>query len=245
MPLVPESGSNPYAVRSITDQVAHAVRHKIRDEGLLPGHRLGREQDLAQEFGVSKPTMREALQLLSAVGLIRSSRGPGGGVIVERTFEETLSHSLSDRIATMLDINATTLGDLLDARLAVELPIVRLAAVRIDDATIAILHGTVDEIAADPRSSISADGRFHRTIAEATHNRMLRATIDWAFQVLQPRVYEAVPPEAMRGVLVAQHRAIVDALASRSPDAAAHAMQNHIEHVRTLLDRHLAPVHTR
>ena len=71
--------------RSISEQVADAIRVYIQEQGLGPGDRLGREEDLARQFGVSRPTLREALRLLSSSHLVRASKGPGGGIFVAAT----------------------------------------------------------------------------------------------------------------------------------------------------------------
>ena len=64
------------------------IQHYVQDEGLAPGDFLGREEDLAAEFGVSRPTLREALKLLSSGNLIRATKGPGGGIFVAHTAEQ-------------------------------------------------------------------------------------------------------------------------------------------------------------
>ena len=70
--------------------------------GLAPGDRLGREEDLARRFGVSRPTLREALRLLSSAHLIRASKGPGGGIFVAATPEQGLGMKRGRMVASML-----------------------------------------------------------------------------------------------------------------------------------------------
>ena len=75
----------------------------MQTEGLSPGDRLGREEDLAREFGVSRPTLREALRVLSSAHLIRASKGPGGGIFVAATPEQGIGLSVSASVASMLE----------------------------------------------------------------------------------------------------------------------------------------------
>ena len=103
--------------------MAAQIQHHIQAEGLEPGDFLGREEDLAAEFGVSRPTLREALKLLASGNLIRATKGPGGGIFVAHTAEQGMSRSLSDAIAMMLETGAVTLEELLDARLLLEVPL--------------------------------------------------------------------------------------------------------------------------
>ncbi|MEA2455227.1 MAG: hypothetical protein QOI45_1489, partial [Thermoleophilaceae bacterium] len=77
--------TRPRLIRGASEQVAVQIQHYIQDEGLEPGAFLGREEDLAAEFGVSRPTLREALKLLASGNLIRASKGPGGGIFVAHT----------------------------------------------------------------------------------------------------------------------------------------------------------------
>ena len=70
------AGSARRAIRAASEQVAVEIQHYIQQEGLGPGDFLGREEDLAAEFGVSRPTLREALRLLASGNLIRATKGP-------------------------------------------------------------------------------------------------------------------------------------------------------------------------
>ena len=103
-------------IRGASEQVAEERQRAIAGRGLVPGDRLGTEEDLAREFGVSRPTLREAVRLLASVNLVRATKGPGGGVFVARTPEQGMGRTVSDAIARMLDANATTIVELLGRR---------------------------------------------------------------------------------------------------------------------------------
>src|SRR3954469_7734653 len=106
-----------------SEQIAMQIRQYLEERHLQPGDRLGTEQELADEFGVSRPTLREALRLLSASQLIRVGRGRSGGIFVARTPNEGMRHNLSESIAMMLAAESVTMEELLDARLSLEVPI--------------------------------------------------------------------------------------------------------------------------
>ena len=95
-----------------SEQVAVKIQHSIQADDLAPGDFLGREEDLAREFGVSRPTLREALRMLSSGNLIRANKGPGGGIFVAHTADQGISVSLSNAIAMMLETGAATLEEL-------------------------------------------------------------------------------------------------------------------------------------
>ncbi len=122
----------PANVRGASEEVAMQIQHYIQREGLAPGDFLGREGDLAEQFGISRPTLREGLRLLSSGNLVRASKGPGGGIFVAHTAEDGMSRSLSEAISVMVETGAVTLEELLDARLLLEVPLAGRAAQEVD-----------------------------------------------------------------------------------------------------------------
>src|SRR3954447_22932457 len=109
-------------------QIAMEIRRYLERRGLQPGDRIGTEQELAAEFGVSRPTLREGLRLLASSHLIRVGRGRSGGIFVARTPNEGMSRNVSESIATMLAAQSVSLSELIDARLFLEVPLAGLAA---------------------------------------------------------------------------------------------------------------------
>src|SRR5262245_60284861 len=186
-------------IRGASEQVAVALQHRIQEAGLGPGDFLGREEDLAAEFGVSRPTLREALKLLASGNLIRANKGPGGGIFVALTADKGMSRSLSDAIAMMLETGAVSLQELLEARLILEVPLAGQAAYRADADTIRALRAALAE------EDLAA---LHRIVAAAAGNRMVQAFTDWVFEVLQPALM-AVIGEAV------VHSAVVDRKSTR------------------------------
>src|SRR3954465_4669874 len=109
-------------------QIALAPRPPLEREGLQPGDRIGTEQELAAEFGVSRPTLREGLRLPASSHPIRVGRRRARGIFVARTPNEGMSRNVSESIATMLAAESVSLSELLDARLFLEVPLAGLAA---------------------------------------------------------------------------------------------------------------------
>lgn len=230
---------NSKPIRAASEQVAVQIQHHIQREGLGPDDFLGREEDLAAEFGVSRPTLREALKLLASGSLIRANKGPGGGIFVARTAEQGISRSLSDSIAIMLETGAVTLGELLDARLMLEVPLAGHAAHRADAALVEGLREAVQaEAAADPddlEALAMADGQVHRTIAAAAGNRMAEALIGWVFEVLQPSLMVVLHGAVLQSAIIEQHEALVAAMEKGDPARAERAMKDHLLYLRDVL----------
>jgi GntR family transcriptional repressor for pyruvate dehydrogenase complex len=226
-------------IRGASEQVAVQLQHHIQDEGLGPDDFLGREEDLAAEFGVSRPTLREALKLLASGNLIRATKGPGGGIFVAHTADQGISLSLSNAIAMMLDTGTTTLEELLDARLLLEVPLAGLAAYQPDEATLERLRAAVEAVNAaepdDAEAIAAADAEIHRTIAAAAGNRMIQALTGWVFEVLQPRLIEVLQPAVVHAAVVDQHEALIAAIDKGDPARAERAMKDHLLYLRDVL----------
>lgn len=222
-----------------SEKVAVEIQHSIQADSLAPGDFLGREEDLAKDFGVSRPTLREALRILASGNLIRANKGPGGGIFVAHTADEGISVSLSNAIAMMLETGAATMEELLDARLVIEAPLAGLAAYHADDAAKERLRVAVEAEAAadqdDPDSLGSADAEIHRTVAAAAGNRMLQALVGWVFEVLQPQLVTKIHEAVVHSAVIDQHRALLRAIERGDPARAERAMKDHLLYLRDVL----------
>jgi DNA-binding FadR family transcriptional regulator len=221
-----------------SEQVAQEIRRYLAAGDLRPGERLGTEQELAAEFGVSRPTLREGLRLLQSSHLIRASRGPGGGIFVASTPEEGMSRNLSESIAAMLETDTVSLEELLDARVCLEVPLAERAAERATAATGRELRAAIEEASGNHPASEAfriADTRFHRVIAVTAENELLRAFTSWTLDVLQPSLIDTLGDAIDGDAILDQHRAIVRAIESKRPDPAGQAMRRHLEYLRELV----------
>jgi len=133
----------PEARGGASDKIAAEIRAHVNRAGLQPGDRLGREEDLARQFGVSRPTLREALRLLASSHLIRASKGRGGGIFVAATPEEGIARNVSASVADMLSADIVDIDELIESRLLLEVPIAGLAAQRATDDDVAELRRLV------------------------------------------------------------------------------------------------------
>jgi len=227
------------AIGGASEQVAVQIQHHIQRQGLVPGDFLGREEDLASEFGVSRPTLREALKLLSSGNLIRASKGPGGGIFVAHTADQGMSRSLSDAIAMMLETGAVSLEELLDVRVLLEAPLAGAAAYQPDESMVERLREAVRAERAAAPDDFSAiartDSDIHRTIAAAASNRMVEALTDWIFEVLQPLLLEVLKDAVVHSAVIEQHEALLAAIEKGDPARAERAMKDHLLYLRDVL----------
>jgi GntR family transcriptional regulator, transcriptional repressor for pyruvate dehydrogenase complex len=229
----------PRARTDASEQIALEIRRYLERRDLQPGDRIGTEQELASEFGVSRPTLREGLRLLASSHLIRVGRGRSGGIFVARTPNEGMSRNVSESIATMLAAESVSMSELLDARLFLEVPLAGMAARNATADTAERLQQAIDAAGGHTPGTEpfnEADGTFHRILAEAAGNPLLRAFTDWILEVLQPNLIRYISGHVDGPEILRQHQDIQRAVKRRQPAAAERAMRAHIEYLKGLVD---------
>src|SRR4051794_20399893 len=155
-------------VRSF-DDVVEQLREAILSGRVRRGDRLPAERDLCAEFGVGRPTLREALRSLEAVGMIEVRPGKGGGSYAVTPSEATVGEAL----AALVNLRGASLEDLAEFRVDFEGENAAWAARRADAAAIAGLETLAAQArAADGAAMAAADVRWHEALARATGNRL-------------------------------------------------------------------------
>lgn len=171
----------PVALPRAADAVVRALTDALRSGSLSLGQRLPPERDLATQFGVSRPVLREALDQLRRVGVLESRRGNGGGVFVRSLTLPT--HLLTERT----DLDRADLLAALEARRCVETACHLLAAERAGAADLDALARLVEELRAAtgaPEEFIELDVRFHLRLAAAAGNPTLERFLGTVFRDL-------------------------------------------------------------
>jgi GntR family transcriptional repressor for pyruvate dehydrogenase complex len=218
--------------------VARQIQQLVTSEALSPGDRIGREEDLAERFGVSRPTLREALRILSSANLVQALKGPGGGVFVAAMPEDALAMSVSTLIGSMIRSESIGIEELLGTRMMLEVPLAGLAAVRASPQNIASLGSLVDELEAvidDLEQFGKLEEQVHRRVAELAGNRVALALTAWIADVLVPTVHDRVGSAMVESVIVDQLRELVAAIGRADVAAAETAMRTHLVYAMDLV----------
>lgn len=214
-------------------QVEHQLKEAILSGQFAQGDKLPPETELAGQFGVSRPTVREALGGLVSAGLIRKVPGVSGGSFVNSVTTDSLSQMLTESVDTILRLGSVNIRELTDLRRALEIPAARLAAQYRSDAHTEKLRSIVERQRTttidDPRIPVY-DLAFHSTVGQASGNRLLAAFIASVHDATHPAQYLEVTPEVGRRT-VKQHMAIVAAIEAGNAASAAEAMETHLDYV--------------
>lgn len=223
------------AGKRISDAVAAELERRILEGSLKPGDRLPAERELAAELGVSRPSLRLAIQHLVTRGLVVTQHG-GGTVVTDR-----LDAPMVDPWQQMLQGHPMLQTDLLEFRHILEGEAARLAAERATDADIARIDAAFAALDAayagkEIAACIDTDVAFHQAIAEASHNVLIGHLTASLLRVIHSHVGSNLAYLQARTTqweqLKAQHRAIWHAVRERHSDVARHAAREHIEFVR-------------
>lgn len=221
----------PLVTESLAKQIAENIREAIVKGSLKVDERLPTEEELAARFEVSRPTIREALKRLAAQHLIRSRRGPAGGTFVNRPSQDEIRLNLTNAMTLLVGMGEFNLADIAETRQGLETLCCRLAAERRTDAHLVALAVELD-IQRDPALSdvdfCASDVRFHRVLADATDNALLKFIVLTVIDALQPVANMVVYQFRERQRLVSQHESILVALQARDADSAIAALNEQI-----------------
>lgn len=169
-PLVPQR------VQSAPEQIAANIKASVLDGTLTPGDRLPSEEKLAEMFGVSRPTVREALRTLRSEHVLVSSRGRTGGYRVAEMSLRALDTSVAEVISLSLSMRTLTYAQLFEVRYALELRSAAAAAEHRTAEDLVRLRAALPDPVALPSEDddiLSLDLAFHRALAECGHNPLI------------------------------------------------------------------------
>lgn len=219
-------------------EIVSQIERAVFGGELHAGDRLQSERELAEQFGVSRITVRDALRVLEARGLIRVKVGAMGGAFVADANTDRVAESIS----TMIRLKRMTLSELAEARTIVEAATASLAAQRADAGAVSRLQQSVESarpLLREPITHADASMDFHVVLARAARNEVLEATVEAYRQLLVPSIRDLRDDKSGRMTQKA-HEEIVEAVRRHDPDGARDIMLNHLADFEKRLRRSLA-----
>jgi GntR family transcriptional regulator, transcriptional repressor for pyruvate dehydrogenase complex len=238
------AGSSPVQFRPIHtrrafEEICERIREQLALGVLKPGDKLPPERDLAQQLGVSRNVLREALRTLEMAGVLRLLKGVKGGAFIQ----EGDTSRMNDVMRDMLSLGTISVRELSEARIHVIDLVVRLACANARQADFEALEANIErtELAtAEGRllDRVECSREFYKLLAMATRNKVIAMIVDSVTEIHMRFVYAKVASSgAATPRLAEKRRQFLAALRARDVLAAARLMRIHLESVQRMLEQ--------
>jgi GntR family transcriptional repressor for pyruvate dehydrogenase complex len=223
------------ASSKINFQIMNQIKENIRSGELQLGDRLPSERAMAEQLGVSRATVREAIRSMELMGLVICVQGEGNFI------PESLENSLIEPLSLMFMLNRSHANEISELRRALEIEAVRLAAEKISAGEVKRLEESLDvmENSDIKRKRVEADHAFHDQIAKASGNMLIINLLNSLSQIIEEQMAgvraNLILDDNNLHAINRQHRLIFNALEQRDMDEAIAAMTNHMDYVNRRL----------
>jgi GntR family transcriptional repressor for pyruvate dehydrogenase complex len=220
----------PIRPKKISEEIVSQVKQLISKGELKPGDRIPSERELATMLGVSRPSVREAIMVLEAMGFVESRQG--GGTYVKALTEASIMNPLAKLVEKR---DPALLRSLAEVRMGLESWSAYLAAQRATDSDIAEirrLYKIMEKQAAKGGWSPDVDAEFHYAITSASHNSLQMHVLDSIHSLfhatIQVALMEFYQQEGHVQLLLTHHHDIMEAIAAHDPELARKKMMEHL-----------------
>lgn len=231
----PPQAFKPIKTKRAFEEVCDQIRQGLTQGTLRPGDRLPPERELAEQLGVSRTAIREAMRSLENAGLVQCQQGMGGGAFIRKGSASTVTQAVSDMV--MLDrIPARSVTE---ARVLLIDQAIRLACERATEADFRELEQDIDRAA-----ELTARGdftrrndyitEFYRILARATHNEVIVMLVESLSELTRDLLARTSP--VPRSDVIGVRRSVVKHMRNRDADKAAREMRAHLERLGRLLE---------
>jgi GntR family transcriptional repressor for pyruvate dehydrogenase complex len=212
----------------VSDEIVNQMKNLISEGTLKPGDQLPPERELIKEFGVSRPTLREALKSLAAMGFLEVKQA-------KRTFVKSMiSERMQDPLSLLIKTDTQKIFDLIEVRKAMEAWSAFHAARRATEEDIKQLESIIKEMKEafeKGRNWEKEDADFHLAIAQATHNTIQTHIMSTIYDLLKESVARVFTDRAKVKKLLQQHYRIFTAIKNHSAEKARDRTLEHLDYV--------------
>jgi DNA-binding FadR family transcriptional regulator len=218
--------------QTTADLVVERIAGVIKEQNLSAGERLPGELELVEKLQVSRPVLREALARLQSMGLVDIQRGRGT-FVGSRTSLANCVRLLRSAVT----ISPQELRTYAELRTAIEVQAARQAAeLATDDdvAELSVLLKQLDDDDLPYPEALEVDFRFHRKLIDIAGNPLMQNMMEVIYEFVLTQMVRTTPSQRENALGRKLHRAVLRAVEQHDPDAAAEAMQ---QHMQTVLDR--------
>ncbi|MEP1353315.1 MAG: GntR family transcriptional regulator [Tateyamaria sp.] len=209
---------DPNSSKDLSAQIATAIRDAIVAGDLIVDQRLPSEAELADQFDVSRPTVREALKRLAAQSLIRTQRGATGGAFINRLrYAEAYTQQVTTS-TLLLSMNAVSFDVACEARYALERACAPMSAQRRTPDQLATMRAEIhrqSQLDLSDEAFCASDVTFHRALVDGAGNKVLSYQLAGAVEAMQPLMNMITFSARSREAIVALHTELADALTDK------------------------------
>ncbi len=218
----------------ISEQIVDQIKRLIADGQLKPGDTLPPERELIKQFGVSRPSLREALNALVTMGLLEINQA-------KRTCVKSVTSKLiDDPLAILIKADIQKIFDLIEVRKAIETWAAYHAAERASEEDIEQLDRIIQKMKRafkEGQPWAKEDADFHLAIAKATHNTIQMHIMSAIYDLLRASMTKILTDREKVKELMYHHQQIFDAIKSRAPERARKKTLAHLNYVESVVKK--------
>jgi DNA-binding FadR family transcriptional regulator len=215
---------------SATDVVLDTIKNLLVKKKLKPGDKLPSETEMADSLNVSRGSVREAMKILSAYGIVSVRRGDGTYI------NDSTEGSRFDPLLFKLIINQDSFNELRELREMLEVGIVRLAVQNATEEDLELIENAfkytkrmVEENRYENEIIAEAEHEFHTSLGNATHNKLIITIYNYIMDLYIPQIYKKKGDERFGHEALMSHRPIIDAIRNRDVEAGEKAIKYSME----------------
>jgi GntR family transcriptional regulator, transcriptional repressor for pyruvate dehydrogenase complex len=229
----------PIHTRRAFEEICERIREQLALGVLKPGDKLPPERELAQQLGVSRNVLREALRSLEMAGILRLQKGVKGGAFIREGDTSRMNEVMRD----MLSLGTISVRELSEARIHVLDLAVRLACVNARPADFEALEANIERTDLATRDGrlldrVECSREFYKLLALATGNKVIAMIMDSVTEIHMRFVYAKVASSgAATPRLVEKRRQFLAALRVRDVAASTRLMRAHLESIQRMLEQ--------
>lgn len=213
----------------VIDNIADQIKGMIYSKSLLPDDRLPSEKELAASFGTGRMTVREALRMLEAIGLIYIKQGSEGGAFVKKLDASTLTLSIEG----LLGVGNVSLPEITDARIAIECLLLESAIENAAEKHFNLLQENIDQcqrehVLSQTKRAPSKLPDFHNLLAEPSDNHLLKYFLHALVELSNHYIQQNTPDLPLSPTHIAEHETIFRHFKSRNIEASREILKTHL-----------------
>lgn len=218
------------------EEVCAQIRTRIHEEALRPGDKLPAERDLAQQLGVGRPAVREALRALENAGVIELKKGKHGGAFIQHLSSDVVSASMRD----MMSLGNVSLDNIIEMRILMNQQVIPLVCERATEAELDALERNVEASEQVTRLSerLAFTRQFYSLLGQASHNELMMALLGALTEIVLDFIARAAPGTDARSMqqLALERKVLVEHLRKRDVAGALEESRKVADFMRRYLE---------